>query len=167
MPFKNKDIKKEYLKKYYIKNKETILSNSKSRYKLKSKEVKEYQKKYNELNKEKVSLRSSEYGKKWRKENRAKCNFYVYKRRTFLMERTSETANMNLIKQFYILAESLTQSTGIKYVVDHIKPLSKGGLHHQDNLQVITMEDNLRKFNKYPFEVVNYFNPQLVQVEHT
>ena len=43
--------------------------------------------------------------------------------------------------------------------MDHIKPICKGGLHHQDNSQVITSEDNLKKGSKYPFEVELYFHP--------
>jgi len=57
------------------------------------------------------------------------------------------------IEQFYLLAERLTKDTGIQYTVDHIKPLMKGGLHHEDNLQVITLEDNSRKRDRYPFAV--------------
>jgi hypothetical protein len=32
--------------------------------------------------------------------------------------------------------------------VDHIIPLSRGGLHHEDNLQYLLKEDNRRKGNK-------------------
>ena len=32
--------------------------------------------------------------------------------------------------------------------VDHIHPISKGGLHHQDNLQYLTPAENRRKSNK-------------------
>lgn len=52
-----------------------------------------------------------------------------------------ETANKELIRQFYF-----NRPEG--YHVDHIIPLSKGGLHHQDNLQYLTETDNLRKGNK-------------------
>ena len=34
------------------------------------------------------------------------------------------------------------------YEVDHIIPLSKGGLHHQDNLQYLTADENRRKGSK-------------------
>ena len=34
------------------------------------------------------------------------------------------------------------------YEVDHIIPLSKGGKHHEDNLQYLTKEDNRRKNNR-------------------
>ena len=34
------------------------------------------------------------------------------------------------------------------YEVDHIIPLSKGGLHHEDNLQYLTVLENRQKSNK-------------------
>ena len=34
------------------------------------------------------------------------------------------------------------------YEVDHIIPLSRGGLHHQDNLQYLTREQNRSKSNR-------------------
>ncbi len=34
-------------------------------------------------------------------------------------------------------------------VVDHSKPLSKGGTNHKNNLKVITSKQNLKKGNKY------------------
>lgn len=45
----------------------------------------------------------------------------------------------------YAKARALSELTGEPYHVDHIKPLSKGGLHHPDNLQVLRGVDNLRK----------------------
>jgi hypothetical protein len=48
----------------------------------------------------------------------------------------------------YAKARALTELVGESYHVDHIKPLSKGGLHHPDNLQVLRGRDNLRKGNK-------------------
>lgn len=43
----------------------------------------------------------------------------------------------------------LSDSTGIEYHVDHIIPLAIGGAHHQDNLRIITAEENLSKSKKY------------------
>ena len=37
----------------------------------------------------------------------------------------------------------------IKWNVDHIKPLSKGGLHREDNLQILTAKDNIKKGGYY------------------
>ena len=54
------------------------------------------------------------------------------------------------IKAIYKKCQSFNQEAGyIKYHVDHIKPLSKGGLHHEDNLQILLAKDNLRKGANY------------------
>jgi 5-methylcytosine-specific restriction endonuclease McrA len=37
------------------------------------------------------------------------------------------------------------------YEVDHIIPISKGGLHHQDNLQYLTAQENRKKSNKLDY----------------
>jgi 5-methylcytosine-specific restriction endonuclease McrA len=46
---------------------------------------------------------------------------------------------------FYEEAKRLTIALGIKHEVDHIIPISKGGLHHQDNLQVLPWLENRAK----------------------
>ena len=45
------------------------------------------------------------------------------------------------IQQFYL-------DCPIGYEVDHIIPISKGGLHHPDNLQIITKTENRKKWAK-------------------
>lgn len=51
------------------------------------------------------------------------------------------SANSTLIKEFY-------KNKPNGYEVDHIIPLSKGGLHHQDNLQYLLKKDNRKKGSK-------------------
>ena len=53
------------------------------------------------------------------------------------------------IKEIYRQCKKITKLTGVGHEVDHIKPLSKGGAHHPDNLQIITAEENRRKADKY------------------
>lgn len=50
-------------------------------------------------------------------------------------------ANSNKIKEIYANCPP-------GHEVDHIIPLSKGGLHHEDNLQYLTIRENRRKYNK-------------------
>ncbi len=50
-------------------------------------------------------------------------------------------ANKDKIKKIY---ENCPQG----YEVDHIIPLSKGGLHHEDNLQYLTVNENRSKGNR-------------------
>jgi 5-methylcytosine-specific restriction endonuclease McrA len=55
------------------------------------------------------------------------------------------------MRQIYEIAITMTQTTGERYVVDHIIPLRSEfvcGLHVPWNLRVITQDENLRKSNK-------------------
>lgn len=69
----------------------------------------------------------------------------AYKRHHNLRELTPANANRKVIQAFYDLAKRLTLTTGITYEVDHIVPISKGGLHHENNLRVVTMKENRSK----------------------
>ena len=52
-----------------------------------------------------------------------------------------------LIKQYYEHSTRLKNKLGIEFHVDHIVPLSLGGLHHPSNLQVVPARWNMRKYN--------------------
>ena len=54
-------------------------------------------------------------------------------------------ADRKSISSIYKQARKLTRETGIEHHVDHIKPLAAGGVHHPDNLQILTAEENLKK----------------------
>ena len=62
--------------------------------------------------------------------------------------RIDPTANPAIIRQFYLMRDRVSQCTGIPFHVDHITPLSKGGLHHEGNLQVLPAGINLRKSSR-------------------
>lgn len=67
------------------------------------------------------------------------------KRRALQRDLTPETADFDAIKEIYYQCKIISEQTGIPHEVDHIIPISKGGLHHQDNLQIITRSENRMK----------------------
>jgi hypothetical protein len=65
-------------------------------------------------------------------------------------------ADQKKIDAIYAEAERLTRDTGIPHEVDHIYPIqgrTVTGLHHEDNLRVVTRRENRSKGNKFPDEV--------------
>jgi hypothetical protein len=60
---------------------------------------------------------------------------------------------MQQIRAIYRLRAKLSNETGTLFHVDHRIPISRGGLHHPDNLWVIPATENLRKHNKLPEEL--------------
>jgi hypothetical protein len=142
---RNKEKLKQRMRNYYIKNKESLNASNKM---------------WVENNREKVHV----INKKWRENNKAQKQAWCYERRALKRKAIVADSDKEAIKSFYILAETLTIQMGEKYCVDHIKPLIKGGLHHQNNLQVITLVDNSRKGSKYPFKVEKAFIPKEVTV---
>jgi 5-methylcytosine-specific restriction endonuclease McrA len=47
-----------------------------------------------------------------------------------------------------IVIKQIYANCPVGYEVDHIIPLSRGGPHHEDNLQYLLKEDNRRKGNR-------------------
>ena len=58
---------------------------------------------------------------------------------------TSEIYDLELCIPFYAESRRLSKETGVAHHVDHIIPITKGGLHCQTNLQVLTAEENFQK----------------------
>jgi len=85
-----------------------------------------------------------QWKKKDRTENKARILADCAKRRTLLAGETSiEIQQLYVLRDFY-----QAMSLGERFHVDHIIPLSRGGLHVYKNMRVIPAIDNLRKGNK-------------------
>jgi hypothetical protein len=115
--------RKQYIKEWYAKNKDTQLE------------------------------RMKEYSKSWRKEfkekNCKKSNDYRSRKLQAIPKWVDSEENF-LIEEVYHLAKLREQATGIKWHVDHIVPLCGKevcGLHTINNLQVIPATINFRKSN--------------------
>jgi len=112
--------------------------------------VREYKKQWKLRNKEKYARYVAEYDRK----TQATRNAREALRRARLLEQTPDNANLDVIESIYKMCRRRSQVEGIQYEVDHIIPLSKGGLHHEDNLQIITAHQNRVKSAKLIGEVV-------------
>ena len=78
---------------------------------------------------------------KWYKRTRAIANEAWMRYNTKQKLQTPLDADLKLMQKIY-------EECPVGYEVDHIIPISKGGLHHQDNLQYLSRSENRRKSNK-------------------
>lgn len=142
--------RKKYLEGYCSKNRKLLNEKSKGNY---QKNLEYY----------------SDYGKKWKKENREKCReyalktYYKYPEKSKLNTVVNRFKNINLsklqkkeIESIYLLRAELDlcakgAGSSKKFHVDHIMPLNHEkftGLHAPWNLQILTASENCRKRNK-------------------
>jgi len=138
------------------------ISNDKRKLLPKSEAAKEAGLRYYERNRQQVIARAQARPKEDKqryKQTHKSSNKEYYKVLTNLRRRRHRSATPKWlsykqrqdIKHLYAQAVTLSQITGVRYVVDHIVPLindSVCGLHVPWNLRVITQEENLAKSNK-------------------
>ena len=89
-----------------------------------------------------------EKGRKTFEQKKAGVKAAVYAYRARKRNAIPNDADLELIKKIY-------ESAPAGYQIDHIIPLSKGGLHHQDNLQYLPAKDNQSKNNRLDFDSKN------------
>ena len=101
------------------------------------------------------------------KSERERKQAKLFQHKLYMMRKTRQTppwANIEKIKKIY-----MTCPDG--YEVDHIWPISKGGLHVDYNLQHLTIKDNRNKFDSMATvaQLVEQFicNEQVVGAEQT
>lgn len=58
-------------------------------------------------------------------------------------------AERTAVSEIYEQSRKLTEETGVQHHVDHIRPLAAGGVHHPNNLQIITAAENIAKSSIY------------------
>ena len=94
-------------------------------------------------NKERVASYNSEY----KSINKHRCAEYEAKRRSKMQHDVGDNERAEM-QYLYWLAKDLEVISGEKYHVDHIIPLSKGGEHRLNNLQILPADINLKKSDK-------------------
>lgn len=134
-------------KRYRQINKEKLLVQRRKYQQVNKEKITAQQRRYQQINREKIAVRQ----KKYRKDNPDKINNWTAKYRAKKFNQTpvlteEQEHQMKLIyKKCYGL--------GSDWHVDHIRPISKGGLHHIDNLQIVTAQYNLQKHDKLNFRL--------------
>ena len=119
-------------------------------------------KEYYHTNKKEILKKLSEYRDSNRQCVRERSRIFYTKNKSIFLElnarrkarQMDQTPKMNCleksaIKGLYFIAKVLSNSCGESFHVDHIQPISKGGLHCLSNLQILSAEENLRKGAKH------------------
>ena len=90
------------------------------------------------------------FQQQWLRQPKEKVNCRAAKRRALIKNQTQNLSEdeIKLIFTIYENCIKINQETGIPHEVDHIIPISKGGIHHPNNLQILTMKENRKKGNK-------------------
>lgn len=133
---------KERTRKWVEQNRERTRINARKWAEENKDKRKEYNKKYRKTNKQKI--------KKYKPKPETK-RAYKAKYRAAKKQALASWADIKKIREIYQECIRITKETGIEYQVDHIYPLSNKylcGLHVENNLQIITKEENLLKSNK-------------------
>lgn len=95
----------------------------------------------------------------WQYKNPQKAHARNSKRRAIKLNATSIGHDIKIENCLYNQCKSLYRRIGIKFEVDHIIPLSKGGMHHHLNLHVIPASLNRVKHSKDISCIPNCWNP--------
>ena len=135
--YENRDLRLAYAKEYRLKNPEVVRARNKA---------------YSQLNSAKKVI----YSREWKKNHpdRAWLNSLVGTRRRQAkkLQAMPVWADEARIAEIYRECKRISKQTGIEHHVDHIVPLiSKEvcGLHVEQNLRIISAQENLSKGNKH------------------
>lgn len=128
---------KQARKQYYEANKESLAAAQKRYYEENREAIAEAQKKWSKRNPKKVRAIKS----RWKRANPENSKHHCALRRLRLKEQVPEDFDIDAVKAFY-------RDCPAGMEVDHIIPVSRGGMHHIDNLQYLSKTENRSKGNK-------------------
>jgi len=109
-------------------------------------------KEYRIKNRERINSQKRKWGKKWRNTPKGIITKRIEaeNRRALIKKQTPNLTKCEKAQIFevYYKAWCYSQVEMWDFHVDHIIPLTKGGLHHPDNLQILESVTNIRKGDK-------------------
>ena len=146
MPYKNPEDKIAYEKAWYEKNKEHVIAKSLKYAEENREKTNQYKAEWKKRNREQYLAQA----KKYKQENKDKYANLEANRRALKFRATIRLTELDkfVIDEMYNLAQLRTEQTGFQWHVDHIVPLTKGGLHKPTNLQVVPGSWNESKGNR-------------------
>lgn len=107
----------------------------------------EYDARYYRDNKKKKAENSARY----LQHNKERVYIRNAKRRASKLNKTPTDADLKIIQLYYVVCGETNEILGdIYFHVDHIQPINRGGLHHEDNLQILEASLNIQKKDKWP-----------------
>lgn len=133
----NKELYSERKRKHYAENKEQYREQSRVYREENKEQIFEQKRKYYEENKQAFLDRSRDHYQR----NKSRYIASAAKRRAALLNATPDDADLEIIRLIY-------ENCPDGYEVDHIVPIDRGGLHHQDNLAYLPMSINRSKGTK-------------------
>ncbi len=176
----------DYDRKYYLENRDALLAKEKARKANYTEEqkasAKEVRRLYYQKNREAIIARTSKYQKEnpeqarlstkkwteanldkkydWGARNRLKLRQYCHKRRVLV--KGWEELTEEMIGQMMRDQDNCCNACHISFdeapmQLDHIIPLSKGGLHAAHNIQLLCRSCNCAKTDKMPIAWAFYF----------
>ena len=108
-------------------------------------EAKKYSEKYRKENRPELLKKKRAYQRKNLAAHVARAKAYKYKIKEEYNKLSKK--NRNTISTIYEANQRISECLGVAFHVDHIKPLSKGGEHAPENLQIVPAKWNLSKSN--------------------
>lgn len=164
--YRTKDYQKEQNAKYRQKNRQKLNEVARRHYYENKQEIQLKRKVYRDKVKDHIRQKNQQYyidnskrlkleTKKHRQNHPEKVNADSALKRARKRERTPKwltKEHKKRIEDIYKTALEMTEATGVEHHVDHIVPLcgeNVSGLHLPWNLQILTVEENMKKYNKF------------------
>ena len=145
----NRERKRELDREYYSRNKTQMLLKNKEYRELNSSSIKIQRKQYRERSKDSIL----EYKKRYYSTPVGKASRLrgTRKRKALKKNQYHPLNNRQIENQLEFIRQRVEKCLGIKHELDHVWPMSKGGLHHIANLRIVPSTVNRMKRNNMKF----------------
>lgn len=130
---------------YYQKNAAKIAERKRRYFQLNRDKIYATQRRWQENNKTKVREHANARGRRYMQRFPEKNAAKAARQRAMRKNVTAPNANKKYIRSFYEIARRVAVCLGIPHDVDHIIPIAAGGVHHEDNLQILPASINRSK----------------------